>query len=43
MIRDQYQGEAMARVMSLTSMVFIVIPMIAPRLVNGYCTLALGS
>ncbi len=30
MIRDQYQGEAMARVMSLTSMIFIIIPMIAP-------------
>lgn len=30
MIRDQYQGEAMARVMSLISMVFITVPMIAP-------------
>ncbi|WP_338401474.1 multidrug effflux MFS transporter [Neptunicella marina] len=30
LIRDQYQGEAMARVMSFIMMVFILVPMIAP-------------
>ncbi|MFQ3235162.1 MAG: DHA1 family bicyclomycin/chloramphenicol resistance-like MFS transporter [Paraglaciecola sp.] len=29
-IRDQYQGEAMARVMSFIMMVFILVPMLAP-------------
>jgi len=32
LIRDQYQGEAMARVMSFITMVFILVPMIAPAL-----------
>ncbi|WP_438863181.1 multidrug effflux MFS transporter [Neptunicella sp.] len=30
LIRDQYQGDAMARVMSFIMMVFILVPMIAP-------------
>ena len=30
LIRDQYEGEAMARVMSFMMMVFILVPMIAP-------------
>lgn len=32
LIRDQYQGEAMARIMSFITMVFILVPMIAPAL-----------
>ena len=32
MVRDLFEGEAMARVMSLVSMTFMVVPMIAPTL-----------
>lgn len=40
-IRDRYSGRHMARVMSLTFVVFLTIPMIAPSLGQGL--LALGS
>ena len=40
-IRDQYAGEAMARVMSFIMMVFILVPMIAPAF--GQAILALLS
>lgn len=32
LVRDRYQGEQMARVMSLTMMVFILVPVLAPAL-----------
>ncbi len=35
LIRDQYAGEAMARVMSFIMMVFILVPMIAPAFGQG--------
>lgn len=41
LIRDQYEGEAMARVMSFMMMVFILVPMIAP--IFGQTVMALTS
>jgi DHA1 family bicyclomycin/chloramphenicol resistance-like MFS transporter len=41
LIRDQYAGEAMARVMSFIMMVFILVPMIAPAF--GQMILNVGS
>jgi DHA1 family bicyclomycin/chloramphenicol resistance-like MFS transporter len=41
LIRDQYAGEAMARVMSFIMMVFILVPMIAPAF--GQMILTLGT
>lgn len=41
LIRDQYAGEAMARVMSFIMMVFILVPMIAPAF--GQLILNIGS
>lgn len=38
-IRDQYAGEAMARVMSFIMMVFILVPMIAPAFGQAILTL----
>lgn len=35
MVRDCYQGRAMARVMSITFMVFMIVPVIAPALGQG--------
>ncbi len=35
MVRDCYQGRAMARVMSIAFMVFIIVPVIAPALGQG--------
>jgi MFS transporter, DHA1 family, multidrug resistance protein len=40
-IRDRYNGRDMARVMSLTMMIFIVVPVIAPA--TGSAFLVLGS
>lgn len=40
LIRDQYEGHAMARVMSFVMMVFIVVPMIAPALGQGILMVA---
>ncbi len=40
MIRDQYEGRAMARVMSFVMAVFIIIPVIAPALGQGILILA---
>jgi DHA1 family bicyclomycin/chloramphenicol resistance-like MFS transporter len=40
-IRDQYKGEAMARVMSFIMMVFILVPMLAPSF--GQAVLAISS
>ncbi|GAA4008206.1 multidrug effflux MFS transporter [Sphingomonas humi] len=40
MVRDLFEGEAMARVMSLVAMVFMVIPVLAPSL--GQLILTLG-
>lgn len=40
MIRDQYEGRAMARVMSFVMAVFIIIPVIAPTLGQGMMILA---
>ncbi len=40
MIRDLYSGEPMARVMSLTFMVFLVSPVIAPSLGQGLLAIA---
>ncbi|WP_265570616.1 multidrug effflux MFS transporter [Sphingomicrobium nitratireducens] len=34
-VRDLYEGEAMARIMSLTFMVFMVVPVIAPSVGQG--------
>ena len=41
MVRDLYEGEAMARVMSLVFMVFIVVPVVAPSI--GALILTVGS
>jgi MFS transporter, DHA1 family, multidrug resistance protein len=41
MVRDLFEGRAMARVMSLTSSVFILVPIIAPSIGQGL--LLLGS
>jgi DHA1 family bicyclomycin/chloramphenicol resistance-like MFS transporter len=35
MVRDQYEGRAMARIMSLVMMVFILVPALAPALGQG--------
>ncbi len=40
LIRDKYQGDAMARVMSFIMMIFIIVPMIAPLLGQGILWLA---
>ncbi len=40
LIRDQYQGRAMARVMSFVMTVFILVPVIAPALGQGLLNLA---
>lgn len=40
LIRDKYQGDAMARVMSFIMMVFILVPMIAPLIGQGILWLA---
>lgn len=41
MTRDSYEGDAMARIMSLTLAVFLIVPILAPAL--GEALLALGS
>ena len=41
MVRDLYEGEAMAKVMSLVFMVFIVVPVVAPSI--GALILTVGS
>ena len=38
MIRDQFEGDAMARVMSLMFTLFILVPMLAPALAQGIIT-----
>lgn len=40
MIRDQFEGDAMARVMSLMFTLFILVPMLAPALAQGLIALA---
>ncbi|OQP88357.1 Bcr/CflA family drug resistance efflux transporter [Rhizobium rhizosphaerae] len=40
MIRDQFEGDAMARVMSLMYTLFILVPMLAPTLAQGLIALA---
>ncbi|MBZ7922368.1 multidrug effflux MFS transporter [Ensifer adhaerens] len=40
MIRDQFEGDAMARVMSFMFTLFILVPMLAPTLAQGIITLA---
>jgi len=40
MIRDQYEGRAMARVMSFVMAIFIIIPVIAPTIGQGALMLA---
>jgi DHA1 family bicyclomycin/chloramphenicol resistance-like MFS transporter len=40
MIRDQFEGEAMARVMSLMFTLFILVPMLAPALAQGLISFA---
>ncbi|KIV60618.1 MFS family multidrug efflux protein, similarity to bicyclomycin resistance protein Bcr [Rhizobium sp. UR51a] len=40
MIRDQFEGDAMARVMSFMFMLFILVPMLAPALGQGLISLA---
>ncbi|MBB3937069.1 multidrug effflux MFS transporter [Aureimonas phyllosphaerae] len=40
MIRDQFEGEAMARVMSFLFSLFILVPMVAPALGQGVIALA---
>ncbi|NTJ43464.1 multidrug effflux MFS transporter [Agrobacterium larrymoorei] len=40
MIRDQFEGNAMARVMSLMFTLFILVPMIAPALAQGLIAVA---
>ncbi|MBP1844658.1 DHA1 family bicyclomycin/chloramphenicol resistance-like MFS transporter [Rhizobium petrolearium] len=40
MIRDQFEGDAMARVMSLMFTLFILVPMLAPALAQGVISLA---
>jgi MFS transporter, DHA1 family, multidrug resistance protein len=41
MIRDQFEGDAMARVMSLMFTLFILVPMLAPTLMQG--VIAIGG
>ncbi|MCZ4279688.1 multidrug effflux MFS transporter [Kiloniella laminariae] len=41
LVRDQYEGAAMARVMSLIMMIFILVPMVAPAF--GQLVLAFGQ
>ncbi|MGD9480065.1 multidrug effflux MFS transporter [Shinella sp. G-2] len=40
MIRDQYEGDAMARVLSLLFSLFILVPMLAPALAQGLIAVA---
>ena len=40
MVRDLYQGEAMARMMSLVFMVFMVVPVLAPTIGQGILLVA---
>jgi DHA1 family bicyclomycin/chloramphenicol resistance-like MFS transporter len=40
LVRDQYQGRAMARVMSFVMTVFILVPVIAPALGQGLLSIA---
>lgn len=40
LVRDKYEGNAMARVMSLVMMVFIVVPMLAPIVGQGILLIA---
>jgi DHA1 family bicyclomycin/chloramphenicol resistance-like MFS transporter len=40
MVRDLFEGEAMARVMSLVAMVFMVVPVLAPSI--GQLILTVG-
>lgn len=40
MIRDQFEGDAMARVMSLMFTLFILVPMLAPALAQGVISVA---
>jgi DHA1 family bicyclomycin/chloramphenicol resistance-like MFS transporter len=40
MIRDQFKGDAMARVMSLMFTLFILVPMLAPALAQGLISFA---
>ena len=40
MVRDLFQGEAMARVMSLVFMIFMVVPVVAPSLGQAVLTVA---
>lgn len=40
MIRDQFEGDAMARVMSFMFTLFILVPMLAPALAQGVISLA---
>ncbi|WP_439615095.1 multidrug effflux MFS transporter [Shinella sp.] len=40
MIRDQFEGDAMARVMSFMFTLFILVPMLAPALAQGMIALA---
>ena len=40
MIRDQFEGDAMARVMSLMFTLFILVPMLAPALAQGIIALS---
>lgn len=40
MVRDQYEGRAMARIMSLIMAVFIIVPALAPALGQGILTFA---
>ncbi|KZK87609.1 Bicyclomycin resistance protein [Pseudovibrio sp. W64] len=39
-IRDRYEGAAMARIMSLTMAVFIIVPCVAPMIGQGLLTMA---
>lgn len=40
LVRDQYEGRAMARIMSLIMAVFIIVPALAPALGQGILTIA---
>jgi DHA1 family bicyclomycin/chloramphenicol resistance-like MFS transporter len=40
MIRDQFEGDAMARVLSFMFTLFILVPMLAPALAQGLITIA---
>lgn len=40
LIRDQYRGDAMARILSIIFMVFILVPMIAPAIGQGILIVA---